>query len=117
MVWVYIRSSYGPYDGHIIDPKHVFNQKRHPVIRFSKTLLCLTAILTNSNHQHSGMEGTEYYSVLFYVFCASSQLNYHHYRLSAISVGTDMAVLVTDLYFQPYFKGETPVICIVVLII
>ena len=26
---------------------------------FSKTLLCLTAILTNSNHQHNGMEGTK----------------------------------------------------------
>ena len=35
------------------------NQERHPVIRFSKTLLCLTAILTNSNHQHNGMEGTK----------------------------------------------------------
>jgi len=31
----------------------------HPVIRFSKTLLYLTAILTNSNHQHNGMEGTK----------------------------------------------------------
>jgi len=29
------------------------------VIRLSKTLLCLTAILTNSNHQHNGMEGTK----------------------------------------------------------
>ena len=26
---------------------------------FSKTLLCLTAILTNSNHQHNCMEGTK----------------------------------------------------------
>ena len=30
--------------------------------RFSKT--CLTAILTNSNHQHNGMEGTKLDSVV-----------------------------------------------------
>ena len=40
----------------------------HPVIRFSKTLLCLTAILTNSNHQHNGMEGTKKMNIFIFIY-------------------------------------------------
>jgi hypothetical protein len=38
----------------------------------TSTLLCLTAILTNSNHQHNGMEGTK--------FIANQAKSIYHYK-------------------------------------
>ena len=57
--YIYV-SSYRPGDGHVIDRNMQSTNKDNKDIRFNKILLCLTAILTNSNHQHNGMEGTRF---------------------------------------------------------